>query len=201
MHPSGAFWPDGLRALPLAAVLATALVATGWSAQGMARAACSERFRGRCCLACPRDCRRRGGGEGVAARCGAAFGAGPGLSARGRFRSAATVLGDAVVLGDVSPRTMLSLALARTAMGQSREAVAALQTVQGSLPAADYGLALALAGDTTQGVNVLAEAVHSGQSNENCARIWPMPMRSTAAGPRRGPWRRWICPPTSWMRA
>jgi cell division protein FtsN len=76
------------------------------------------------------------------------------------------VLGDAVVLGDVSPRTMLSLALARTAMGQNREAVATLQAVQGSLPAADYGLALALAGDTAQGVNVLAEAVHSGQANE-----------------------------------
>lgn len=162
--PSGR---TGLRVLPLAAVLATALVATGWSTQGMARArpvqtvseadaasparviAAAEAA----VKASPRDAALR-------SALGRAYLRG------GRFESAATVLGDAVQLGDVSPRTMLSLALARTAMGQSREAVAALQTVQGSLPAADYGLALALAGDTTQGVNVLAEAVHSGQSNE-----------------------------------
>lgn len=162
--PRGRSWS---RTLPLGAVLATALVATGWSAQGMARSKPAQSVAvvdtaspariisaaEAAVKASPRDAALR-------SALGRAYLRG------GRFESAATVLGDAVVLGDVSPRTMLSLALARTAMGQNREAVATLQAVQGSLPAADYGLALALAGDTAQGVSVLAEAVHSGQANE-----------------------------------
>ncbi|WP_206239024.1 SPOR domain-containing protein [Novosphingobium terrae] len=84
----------------------------------------------------------------------------------GRFESAVTVLSDAVVLGDNSPRTTLSLALAQTALGHSREALALLQTVQGTLPAADYGLALALAGDSAGGVTVLANAARAGDANE-----------------------------------
>lgn len=84
----------------------------------------------------------------------------------GRFESAVAVLGDAVVLGDASPRTTLSLALAQIALGHGREALALLQTVQGALPPADYGLALALAGDTNRGVSVLAEAARAGDANE-----------------------------------
>jgi Flp pilus assembly protein TadD len=84
----------------------------------------------------------------------------------GRFESAVAVLGDAVVLGDASPRTTLSLALAQTALGHGREALALLQTVQGALPPADYGLALALAGDTNRGVSVLAEAARAGDATE-----------------------------------
>lgn len=84
----------------------------------------------------------------------------------GRFESAVQVLSDAVVLGDNSPRTTLSLALAQTALGHGREALALLQTVQGALPAADYGLALALAGDSARGVTVLADAARAGDATE-----------------------------------
>lgn len=53
----------------------------------------------------------------------------------GRFASAATSFEDARQLGDTSPRTALSLALARIALGQNAEAAEILnQTKTGSPP-------------------------------------------------------------------
>jgi len=83
----------------------------------------------------------------------------------GRFESAAAVLADAQALGDASPRTALSLALAESAVGRGHDAIEALDAVHTQLPAADYGLALAMAGDTARGVAVLSEALHSGDAN------------------------------------
>jgi Flp pilus assembly protein TadD len=80
----------------------------------------------------------------------------------GRFDSAATTFDDAMKLGDNTARTALALALARVAQGRGREAVAILDDWRDAIPAADLGLALALAGDTGRGVAILADALRSG---------------------------------------
>jgi hypothetical protein len=67
-------------------------------------------------------------------------------------------------LGDNSPRTALSLALAKVGAGHGREAVAILDDWRDSIPASDLGLALALAGETTRGVAILTDALRAGQS-------------------------------------
>lgn len=82
----------------------------------------------------------------------------------GRFESAATTFEDAVTLGDSSPRTALGMALAYTGAGRSNEAVTVLNQWRESLPATDLGLALALAGQTGQGVQVLSDALRGGEN-------------------------------------
>jgi tetratricopeptide (TPR) repeat protein len=82
----------------------------------------------------------------------------------GRFTSATTAFDDAMRLGDNSPRTALSLALAKVGAGHGREAVAILDDWRDSIPASDLGLALALAGETTGGVAILTDALRAGQS-------------------------------------
>lgn len=82
----------------------------------------------------------------------------------GRFKSAMTSFDDAMKLGDASPRTALSYALAASAAGDQQSARAVLTDWRDSIPAADLGLALALAGDPNQGVQVLANAIRSGDN-------------------------------------
>lgn len=154
-----------LAGLPLGGAMALALISTGWATQAMARnAAASAAIDSATPAAAivageaavlknPRDAALR-------AALGRAYLRG------GRFESAAAVLGDAMTLGDSSPRTVLSLALARTAIGQQHDALTLLQSVQDKLPAADYGLAVALAGDPQQGIAVLSAAARAGQSTE-----------------------------------
>ena len=77
----------------------------------------------------------------------------------GRFMAAATSFEDALELGQNDARTVLSYALAKTAIGDARVAVATLDEARAQLTAADYGLALALAGETERGVKVLVDAV------------------------------------------
>ncbi len=77
----------------------------------------------------------------------------------GRFSAAASAFEDALDLGQEDARTVLSYALAKTAIGDARVAVAALDEARGRLSAADYGLALALAGQAERGVKVLVDAV------------------------------------------
>lgn len=82
----------------------------------------------------------------------------------GRFQSAATSFQDAMSLGDNSPRTALSLALAETALGRYDRASALLDDWRDDLDPADLGLALALAGQPERGAQVLANALRSGQN-------------------------------------
>jgi Flp pilus assembly protein TadD/cell division protein FtsN len=82
----------------------------------------------------------------------------------GRFESAAASFEDARYLGDSSARTALGLALAQVAGGNGAEAVAVLDGARDQLPASDYGLALALAGETERGVDVLASALRGGEN-------------------------------------
>jgi len=82
----------------------------------------------------------------------------------GRFESSAQALNDAMKLGDNSSRTALSLALANVGQGKNREAVAILDDWRDAIPAADLGLAYALAGETNRGVAILSDALRAGDN-------------------------------------
>ena len=79
----------------------------------------------------------------------------------GRFQSAATSFGDALDLGDENPRTVLSFALAKIALGEGRSATSVLDEYANLIDPADLGLALALAGQPERGVHVLVNAVRA----------------------------------------
>lgn len=83
----------------------------------------------------------------------------------GRFESAVTMLGDARKLGDDSGHTALGLALAQIASGHGADAVAVLDGAHDTIPVSDYGLALAMAGETARGIAVLNDAVHGAGAN------------------------------------
>lgn len=82
----------------------------------------------------------------------------------GRFLSAATSFKDAMDLGDTSPRTALSYALAQAAAGNNATALQTLDEWRGQIDPADLGLAMALAGDPDQGVHILGNALRNGQN-------------------------------------
>lgn len=82
----------------------------------------------------------------------------------GRFQSAATSFGDALDLGDDNPRTVLSFALAKIALGEGRAASAVLDEYANLIDPADLGLALALAGQPERGVHVLVNAVRQSET-------------------------------------
>ena len=84
--------------------------------------------------------------------------------AAGRFDSAAIALDDAMTLGDNSGRTALSLALAWIGQGRFQDAVSLLDDWRTEIPASDLGLALALSGETSRGVAVLADALRGGDN-------------------------------------
>ena len=86
----------------------------------------------------------------------------------GRFESARQAYDEAMDLGEDSSRTALSLALADIALGRHGEALDTLASYRDSLPASDYGLALALAGQPQQGAQVLGQALRGG---ENTAKV------------------------------
>ncbi len=83
----------------------------------------------------------------------------------GRFQSAATSFDDALELGDTDPRTVLSYALAKTALGDKGSALAKLDAWSSDIDPADLGLAYALAGKPQQGVHVLTNALRGGQNS------------------------------------
>jgi Flp pilus assembly protein TadD len=87
-----------------------------------------------------------------------------GYLAAGRFDSAATTFEDAVSLGDQTPRTGLSLALSYIGSGRNAEALGVLTHWRAQLPASDYGLGIALAGQPADAVTVLSEALRGGQN-------------------------------------
>tara|TARA_R110000782_G_scaffold182437_3_gene272629 strand:- start:1196 stop:2641 length:1446 start_codon:yes stop_codon:yes gene_type:complete len=78
----------------------------------------------------------------------------------GRFDSAKAAFSDALTLGSKDVRTIVNLALIHTAQGHSGQARALLTDHMDVLPAADYGLAMAMAGDANEAVRVLAQAIH-----------------------------------------
>ncbi|MFN9499650.1 MAG: tetratricopeptide repeat protein [Erythrobacteraceae bacterium] len=81
----------------------------------------------------------------------------------GRFESAATSFGDALDLGNEDPRTVLSFALAKTALGDGKAAVQVLDDHAKLIDPADLGLAYALAGQPQRGVHVMINALRSAE--------------------------------------
>lgn len=82
----------------------------------------------------------------------------------GRFQSAAMTFDDAMKLGDNSAKTALGLSLSYSAAGRNRDAVAILDDWRDAIPAADLGLALALAGEPMRGSAILADALRNGEN-------------------------------------
>ena len=79
--------------------------------------------------------------------------------ANGRFVSAERTLLDVMELGQVDPRTVISLALCQIAQGNTEGAVSLLDSHRSILPVSDFGLTLALAGRSGEAINILNEAV------------------------------------------
>lgn len=83
----------------------------------------------------------------------------------GRFVSASQAYDEALKLGNDKGRTALALALMQISQGQYAQASDTLSAYRDSIPASDYGLALALAGQTGPGVAVLADALRQGDNS------------------------------------
>ena len=78
--------------------------------------------------------------------------------AAGRFASAEAAYKDALSIYSAQPQVVLKLALVEIAQGKNAEAVDFLNSAQPILDAADYGLALALAGRPDDAVQVLQQS-------------------------------------------
>jgi Flp pilus assembly protein TadD len=82
----------------------------------------------------------------------------------GRFESARQAFSDAIELGDDSSRAALGLVLSELALGHNSAALDTINTYGDVLPAADLGLALAMAGQNQRGIDVLTSAIRQGQN-------------------------------------
>jgi len=82
----------------------------------------------------------------------------------GRFEAARQAYDEAMQLGEDSGKTALSLALADIALGRTAEAADTLNTYRDTIPASDYGLAMAMAGQTPTGIAALTDALRSGEN-------------------------------------
>ena len=78
----------------------------------------------------------------------------------GRFASAETALSDALARGSSDARTIVSLALVQVAQRRPEAARSLLAGHADTIPASDYGLAMAMAGDADEGVRILSQAIH-----------------------------------------
>ena len=79
----------------------------------------------------------------------------------GRFASAEAAYNDSLALAPGQPQIILKRVLVQIAQGKNGAAVAALQAAQGMIDPADYGLALALAGQPYDAVQVLETAARA----------------------------------------
>ncbi len=84
--------------------------------------------------------------------------------AQGRFQSAERTYMDVIDLGQVDPRTVISLALARIAQGKVDSAVGLVEAHRSIIPASDYGLTLALAGKSAEAVEILSQAIRDSNA-------------------------------------
>lgn len=89
----------------------------------------------------------------------------------GRLVSAERSFMDAMELGKTDARTILSLSLAQLGQGKAAEAKAVVVNNRQYIPAADYGLALALTGDSKAAIEVLEQAIResnvTGRTRQN----------------------------------
>ncbi len=82
----------------------------------------------------------------------------------GRFEAARQAYDEAMQLGEDSGKAALSLALANIALGRGGDAADTLNTYRDSIPASDYGLAMAMAGQTQTGIAALTDALRHGEN-------------------------------------
>lgn len=82
----------------------------------------------------------------------------------GRFESARQGFADAIELGDDSSKAAIGLVLSELALGHNSAALDTINTYGDVLPAADLGLALAMAGQNQRGIDVLTNAIRQGQN-------------------------------------
>lgn len=98
--------------------------------------------------------------------------------ADGRFKSAERTLMDVMELGQVDPRTVVSLALTRIAQGRVESAIALIEANRSIVPASDYGLTLALAGQSGRAVDILTDAIRtdsaSARTRQNLALAYAL---------------------------
>lgn len=80
---------------------------------------------------------------------------------QGRFVAAERTLMDVMELGQVDPRTVISLSLARIAQGNVDSAISLVEANRSILPVSDYALTLALAGRSSDAVNILTDAIRT----------------------------------------
>jgi Flp pilus assembly protein TadD len=101
--------------------------------------------------------------------------------AQGRFQSAERTLMDVMELGQVDPRTVISLALSRIAQGRVDSAVSLVESNRSIVPASDYGLLLALAGQQGKAIEVLTDAIRAdnatARTRQNLALAYAMDNR------------------------
>ena len=83
----------------------------------------------------------------------------------GRFASAQSAFTDTLSLNPADARAALNLALAQIANGRNGDAIQTLESHRQSLSAADFGLALALAGDPKAAVALLQIAARDGRAD------------------------------------
>lgn len=83
----------------------------------------------------------------------------------GRFSSAEAAFSDALTLSPGLGRAALKLALSKIAMGRGPDAIAVLDANKGKIAVADYGLALALAGDPGAAIAALEPAARGYDAN------------------------------------
>ena len=81
--------------------------------------------------------------------------------AGGRFASAEAAYGDTLALSPGQPQVILKRALTQIAQGKNAEALSLLESGRYYLDAADYGLAVALAGQTAEAIAVLEPAARA----------------------------------------
>lgn len=79
----------------------------------------------------------------------------------GRFASARTAFEDAMTLGATDSRSIVNLALIHVAQGNKTDAQRMLNQHINQLTAADYGLAMAMAGNPDDAIRVLSQAIHA----------------------------------------
>jgi Flp pilus assembly protein TadD len=91
----------------------------------------------------------------------------------GRFQSAETAFGDVLSLDPGNGRASLGLALARIGLGRTAAALDGLEGIEGRAPAADVGLAFALAGESGRAIAILEPAARApgatGRVRQNLA--------------------------------
>jgi Flp pilus assembly protein TadD len=83
----------------------------------------------------------------------------------GRFQSAETTYEDVLALDPSNGRAALNLALMQVSAGRNQDALTTLDTHREKLSAADFGLAVALAGDPESAVRILEAAVRAEGSD------------------------------------